>query len=733
LAKSERNNTPPLGFKATIGIAALVGLIGGWVFGVLDSGSVIFHHASAHIALGEILSLTLYSVSLYAVLGCLGMALIGVVTGGVIKVGKYSVKKSQLAGVFIGVFAFLAIYILTPGTILGDNAFDIVVSTVIPVLSGVGLGGLSVYVLDKGSKKEKLIAVCISSFISLQVLAYGILWLNFGLLSKRAVFSITSFSVNIGLFVIATLLGVGLYKLSRLILIKYERRRVRQAGLVIVAIMASAFIAISFIGPFDSNHSQEYTTSPAGDNRAVENSGDLKGKPNILWIVMDTVRADHLSCYGYYRDTTPNIDEIASEGILFENAISAAPWTPPSHASMFTGMFPSRHGMDAEHMWLDEDFQTVAEVLRLHGYRTFAYSNNPHIDPTRNLSQGFDTLEVTQGGKLKAGSQLTDLLKATEIKIIIQNYLLMDDGARRTNEVVKKWISDAHQEETPFFVFINYMEAHARYHPPESYAMPYLPEDVNMAEAMSVGKGLLPYITGRVEYDAEDFEILRALYDGEISYLDFKMGQLFDYMEELKILDNTILIIAADHGENFGEHHLVQHAFCVYDTLLHVPLIIRYPASFEAGIRVDEQVQLTDIFPTLLDITGIDWNEKGLLQGRSLVKGGQESESAFAIAEYAIWIQEIKKLAEDYRKFDISKYARRLKTVRTEEFKYIWASDGRDELYNIRQDPGELDNIIEDEPEKAMEMRALLVSWLNSFEPYRPEAALQVQQLDYTK
>ena len=161
MAKSERNDTTPLGFKATIGIAALVGLIGGWVFGVLDSGSVIIHHASADIALREIVSLTLYSVSLYAVLGCLGMAVIGVVTSGVTNVGKYGVKKSQLAGVFIGVFALLAIFNLIPGTMLRENPFDIVVSTVISVLSGVGLGGLSVYVLDKGLKKERLIAVCI--------------------------------------------------------------------------------------------------------------------------------------------------------------------------------------------------------------------------------------------------------------------------------------------------------------------------------------------------------------------------------------------------------------------------------------------------------------------------------------------------------------------------------------------------------------------------------------------
>ncbi len=650
MATAKEKATDILGFKTVIGIASLVGLIGGLLFGVWDGVSVITHYAPP-VALSEVLLFYLYSMALYAVIGGLGMAAVGVVMTGLIYIGRYRIKKSQLAGIFTGVFVLLAVSVLLAENIMSGNAFDVVESTVICILSGVGLGGLSAYALDKGVGKGKLIT-----------------------------------------------------------------GRTRQASFILLAIMVSIFIPVSFIGPFSSGNSQGAGTPITSEN--------LEEKPNILWIVMDTVRADHVSGNGYYRNTTPNIDNIASEGILFENCIAEAPWTLPSHASMFTSLFPSKHGTDMEHQWLEDDFQTIAEVLRQHGYETFGYSNNPYVSPETNLSQGFDTFEVTLAGRYEAGSELADELKVSIAKRYVQNYLLMDNGACRTNEVVKGWIAEAHQAETPFFVFINYMEAHIPYYPPEEYALPYLGEGISLAEAMSINQSIEPYIFGQVEMSDEDFEILRALYDGEISYLDFRIGQLFDYLKELQIWDNTVLIITADHGENFGDHQLMNHRLCVYDTLLHVPLIIRYPGLAETGMRVDEPVQLTDLFPTILDIVGIDGNGEEQIQGHSLVEDGQKVGSTFAIAEY-VSLLEVD--CDRNPQFDVSKYCRRLKTVRSNEFKYIWSSDGRDELYNISHDPGELNNLIETEPEKAEELKAVLQEWLNSFEPYRAETAQQVQ------
>jgi len=654
MAAEEEKTTDRLGFKTVIGIAGLVGLIGGLLFGVWDSVSVITHYTPSG-APGKTLFLFLYSMGWYAVIGCLGMVAIGVGVAGLIHLGKYRVRKSQLTGIFVGLFVLLAVAVLLSRNIMSGNVLDVVESTMICIFSGVGLGGLNVYFLDKVIGKGKLING------------------KFG-----------------------------------------------QASLILLVIMVPAFITISFVKPFDFNNDQE----AGAPGTSLLSPEELKEKPNILFIVMDTVRADHLSCHGYYRNTTPNIDNIAGEGILFESCIAEAPWTLPTHASIFTSMFPRKHGTDMEHQWLEDDFQTVAEVLRQHGYKTLGYSNNPYVSPETNLSQGFDTFEVTLLGRYEAGSELTDWLKMNVAKRYLQNFFLTDNGACRTNRVVKEWIADAHQAETPFLLFINYMEAHIPYYPPREFAMPYLGQDADLAEAMSINQSIEPYIFGQLEMDAEDFETLRALYDGKISYLDFRMEQLFDYLRELEIWDDTILIITSDHGENFGEHNLMNHRLCVYDTLLHVPLIIRYPELAESGIQVDEQVQLTDLFPTILDIAGIDWDGKEQIQGHSLLQDGEETESTFAIAEY-VSLLEVD--CDRNPQFDVSKYCRRLKAVRTEEFKYIWSSDGRDELYNIRHDPGELNNLIEIEPEKAAELKAVLQEWLNSFEPYRAGIAQQVR------
>jgi len=306
----------------------------------------------------------------------------------------------------------------------------------------------------------------------------------------------------------------------------------------------------------------------------------------------------------------------------------------------------------------------------------------------------------------------------------------MDDGAQKTNEVVMKWIADAHQKEAPFFLFINYMEAHSRYDPPEEYAAPYLPEGMSFAEAMKIPLRVWDYLAGWREISDLEFEALLARYDGEISYLDFRIGQLLDYLRDLDILDNTLLIITSDHGENFGEHQLLEHIMCVYDTLVHVPLIIRYPVVAGAGLRVEEQVQLTDLFPTILDIVGINWSGEEQLQGQGLFRDVEQPGSEFAIAEHAVHRKALNTpgITPPWNLVtDVHKYARRLKTIRTEEYKYIWASDGKDELYNIREDPGELNNLIQVEPEKAAELKALLKEWLNSFETYRPGVADQIQ------
>jgi arylsulfatase A-like enzyme len=353
---------------------------------------------------------------------------------------------------------------------------------------------------------------------------------------------------------------------------------------------------------------------------------------------------------------------------------------------MFTGLYLSKHATDSEHRYLKDDFYTIAELLRSYGYKTFGYSNNPWVGPDTNLHQGFDIYEVNE-----EGPAYSPLLKVAMRRI--PNPIGAEDaGARQTNELVEKWIESCYNAKTPFFIFINYMEAHDPYGN-TPYFRRYLDANISTAKAKGVNQNPIDYISGNLKMSDENFEILRALYDGDISYLDFKMNQLFDYLRQLNILDNTVLIIASDHGESFGEHHLMSHMLGVYDTLLHVPLVIRYPKLFKADSRVVRQVRTIDIFPTILDILGINWSGAEELQGRTLVQASQQRELPFAIAEQEILQDVLNELIKANPSLDISAYSRRLKAIRTNEFKYIWTSDDKYELYNIREDPGELNNL----------------------------------------
>ncbi len=711
-----------------IAVAGLVGLVGGIFAGAWDGFAVILWHGPHPLPPSDIFYLSLYSLALYGATGFVLMAAIAAVGIGLIYVGKYRVERPLLSGIFVAIFVALAVYVFLPE---GDNWVQILEFTVISMFSGLALGGLSVHVLKRGIGNDTLAAACISLVVWVSVLLYGALWVNSTVLSGERFWKPTSLLSTLGLLLVVSLLAIGLYRLSRFILQKYERLRTRQAGWTLVAVVAAAAIAISLVGPFNldiGTENEAEAASHTSGNETTASTTPLEGMPNILLIVMDTVRADHLSCYGYQRNTTPNLDRIASEGILFENAFAEAPWTLPSHASMFTSTFPTDHGTTAEHRWLEDDFETIAELLRYLGYQTFGYSNNPFVAPETNLDQGFDTFTITPFGQAEGDSETdTELAEFLRLEQYIDRLfhesegatreIVMDDGAQKTNEVVKEWIADANQSEKPFFVFINYMEAHSPYHAPRQYSDPYLPPNVSLSRAQAVNQDSATYAAEAVYMSEEDFAILNALYDGEIAYLDYRIGQLFDYLKEMDILDDTVLIICADHGENIGDHNLIGHQLSIYDTLLHVPLIIRYPDKFKAGLRVDEQVQLADLFPTITDIIRFYRYGEQPIRGHSLLSLLKNPESPPAFAEYEIFATVLENLRKVSPGFDTSKYARRLKSVRDGDFKYIWSSDGRDELYNIRDDPGELNNIIESEPEKASQLRALLSEQLGGFEP----------------
>jgi len=318
-------------------------------------------------------------------------------------------------------------------------------------------------------------------------------------------------------------------------------------------------------------------------------SGGETFRPNILLIVMDAVRADHLSCYGYDRPTTPNIDRVAERGLRFSRAVSSSSWTLPSHASLFTGLLPFEHGTHTQHNWLLDRFPTLAELLKLRGYVTAGFSNNPHVDQAQNMTQGFDIFEAVWA----------DTTAVTARK---------PHNSEQTNKLVRRFLRQqrAKPGKDPFFIFINYMDVHTPTDPPEPYRTnfldPHRPPGP-LADSATYNPDLVREV--KLTLSENDYATLRDLYDGSLNYLDAKIGELLEELKNLGLYDSTLVIITSDHGELFGEHDYYTHGVLLFWKLLHIPLIIHHPQLVPEPAVQDKPVAITDIFHTLTRLAGV--------------------------------------------------------------------------------------------------------------------------------
>lgn len=433
--------------------------------------------------------------------------------------------------------------------------------------------------------------------------------------------------------------------------------------------------------------------------------------PNIILIVMDAVRAKHLSCYGYHRPTTPHLEQFARKCVVYETAISAAGWSLPSHASIFTGLYPSKHGAHDQHKYLLPEYPTMASILRSYGYHTRAFCHNAYVGPATGLNRGFETFNTDSRNIPPLLKKITDKFDNGLARLRKQQ----DFGARQTNQKIFSALRRLHSGPRPFFMFVHYEEPHAPYRPPRNFNR-YLPEGVSEQQAMQVNQDQWAYFTNPSIMSELDFEILKALYDGEITYVDMRINQVLSWLEQFNILDHTMVIITADHGDNIGDHQMMGHAYCLYDTLVHVPLIIHYPAGTAGPQRVSRQVQTLDLLPTILTLLGDTSSALfNSLQGHNLLSlTGRD----FTIAE-----QTRPDLTTFHKRFpgvDVSQYDRALKMIRTDRYKYIWASDNNHELYDLQKDPDEQHNIINQAPAIAADLDRQLLNWRNSFEAAAP-------------
>lgn len=436
-------------------------------------------------------------------------------------------------------------------------------------------------------------------------------------------------------------------------------------------------------------------------------------KPNIVFIVLDAARAQNLPFYGYQRNTTPYLWENRDEFAVYENAISSSYWTMPSVASLFTGMYTSGHGLVVDGDQLDESIPSLPAILKKQGYRCAEFTRNFYALEYSGLNRHFDhifsTFELDSLKKIVAGitqknipSNTRPLANDNGCSSIEKNSqhrpmstllaritdLVFDAGGKRFVRDFAKWLhADQHR---PFFAYFHFLETHSPYRAPFGHALQFLTFAQNIKK-LGLNYDHLAYLTDQIQLSTAQFDLLKAAYDNAISYLDTLMAKIFDLLKKSRQYDNTLIVILSDHGDNIGDHGLMFHYWCLYETLIKIPLIVKYPESISVKGRIDKVVQNVDILPTILGMLQID-NQSDLehLQGNDLlgiIKPRRPSE---------IGISELVKAFGPDRfslRNRFERYDRRLVSVRTRKRKFIFSSRNDHECYDLKADPDELTNL----------------------------------------
>jgi arylsulfatase A-like enzyme len=409
------------------------------------------------------------------------------------------------------------------------------------------------------------------------------------------------------------------------------------------------------------------------------------GAPNVLFIILDTVRALSLSAYGYPRPTSPNLEKFARSAVRFDNAYSNAPWTLPSHASFFTGLLP--HQLSSGWLTpLDAKDPTIAEALAAHGYLTSGFVGNTlYGDTEKGLDRGFQHWEdyaVTPGEILRSSVLIRDLTSRRLTREPFNSFeILGRKRAARINAEFLSWLDGV--KDRPFFTFLNYFDAHAPYLPREDYARRFATPGLthNYSEwARLRGRPAGDSLISDWVQDNED------RYDAMIAELDAELGNLLAELDRRGILDNTVIIISSDHGEQFGEHSIIGHGNSLYLPVLHVPLLIRYPSRVPQGATVGRPVALRDIPATIADLSGLA--SEVTFPGRSLARFWSNDSTVPVGPDTLLMTVEYNPRLPKGNPIDQGS----MRALVLDTLHFIVNGDQREELYRI-QDPGERTNL----------------------------------------
>jgi len=431
-------------------------------------------------------------------------------------------------------------------------------------------------------------------------------------------------------------------------------------------------------------------------------------KPNIVVVMWDGVRAKNLPFYGYARNTTPYLLGLEKDLAIYRNAISSSYWTLPSITSLFTGMYPSAHGLMVDGDKLNSEFISLPELFQREGYYCAAFNRNPYVSSFTGLDRGFHhfvedakclwdylkKIEKKLNRKFSTDPSFNPegntQKKATSLMHVLKHLpdVFTDSGSSGLLKQFSRWLKQT--ERQPFFAFFQAIETHSPYRTPLTFGLRFL-SGLELARKFFINQDHLAFALGESHISAEQFRILRGAYDNAIRYCDYITQQICGVLKANNLFDNTLLIIMSDHGESIGEHNLMFHIWSLYDNLIKVPLIVKYPKGISITGQVEKIVQNVDIFPTICSLLNTKVQFRvNQIQGNSMLGDTyMNRDPDIAISEL------IKPFGPDkiaYRK-QLSKYDRRLLSLRTTNKKFIYSSRGDHEFYNLKQDPDETNNL----------------------------------------
>jgi arylsulfatase A-like enzyme len=394
---------------------------------------------------------------------------------------------------------------------------------------------------------------------------------------------------------------------------------------------------------------------------------------NLVIIGVDTLRRDHLGCYGYEVEASPHIDRLASRGVVFEDVVAQSPWTLPSFATVFTSLYPTQHnagflepGAGPFGNRMRTAFPPLAMILLKQGYSTGAIINAPALAPEFGVDRGFEFYDTTPRWDQRRADEVT--------------------------EDALSWIDM--NKENPFFIFVHYFDPHLTYEPLAPYDTIFDPDYA----------GKLGSVFGRETYFGmqealavegdpvveADWNHIRALYDGEIAFTDRAVGELLEGLDERGLSENSLVVFLSDHGEEFFDHDGFEHGHTLYDELIKIPLIFSLPGIVPEGVRISQQVRLLDVLPTVLDLMGITW--KTHMEGSSLwsLMG---NEGLVEDAKVAL-------LPQQFAYSESMLYGTEKKSVTAYPWKLIYDTVSDEQmLFNLAQDPGEHQNLVQQHSE----------------------------------